>query len=158
MTALKRVQRRRIAGWTMPDNTVYVGRPTRWGNPFAYRERMGGLVRYQPSTPDVWEFEGRISAHGMQHDYYHPDGHITCYMVRWATRDEIVELFRRTVLAPDRGMIGASPSRGGHFLKVGVEDIRRELAGKNLACWCPAAQPCHADVLLELANAEAVAR
>jgi hypothetical protein len=26
------------------------------------------------------------------------------------------------------------------------------LRGKNLACWCPAGQPCHADILLELAN------
>lgn len=26
------------------------------------------------------------------------------------------------------------------------------LRGKNLACWCPLGQPCHADVLLELAN------
>jgi hypothetical protein len=26
------------------------------------------------------------------------------------------------------------------------------LRGKNLACWCPLDQPCHADVLLELAN------
>lgn len=26
------------------------------------------------------------------------------------------------------------------------------LRGKNLACWCPLNQPCHADVLLELAN------
>jgi hypothetical protein len=31
--------------------------------------------------------------------------------------------------------------------------LRQELAGKNLACWCPPGQPCHADVLLELANA-----
>lgn len=30
--------------------------------------------------------------------------------------------------------------------------IKRELRGKNLACWCPLDQPCHADVLLELAN------
>lgn len=29
-----------------------------------------------------------------------------------------------------------------------------ELRGKNLACWCRLDQPCHADVLLELANAE----
>jgi hypothetical protein len=29
-----------------------------------------------------------------------------------------------------------------------------ELRGKNLACWCKAGEPCHADVLLELANAE----
>ena len=27
------------------------------------------------------------------------------------------------------------------------------LRGKNLACWCPLDQPCHADILLELANA-----
>lgn len=28
-----------------------------------------------------------------------------------------------------------------------------QLRGKNLACWCPLNQPCHADVLLEIANA-----
>jgi hypothetical protein len=27
------------------------------------------------------------------------------------------------------------------------------LRGKNLACWCAVGGPCHADVLLELANA-----
>jgi hypothetical protein len=31
-----------------------------------------------------------------------------------------------------------------------------ELRGKNLACWCAQGQPCHADVLLELANRGAV--
>lgn len=29
-----------------------------------------------------------------------------------------------------------------------------ELRGKNLACWCRPGAPCHADVLLELANRE----
>lgn len=29
------------------------------------------------------------------------------------------------------------------------------LRGKNLACWCSASEECHADVLLELANAQA---
>lgn len=29
-----------------------------------------------------------------------------------------------------------------------------ELRGKNLACWCKAEAPCHAEVLLQLANAE----
>ncbi|MFD7416824.1 DUF4326 domain-containing protein [Kitasatospora purpeofusca] len=29
---------------------------------------------------------------------------------------------------------------------------RRKLAGRDLMCWCPTDQPCHADVLLELAN------
>lgn len=33
-----------------------------------------------------------------------------------------------------------------------LEAVRAELAGKDLACWCPLDQPCHADVLLELAN------
>jgi hypothetical protein len=32
------------------------------------------------------------------------------------------------------------------------ETIRRELAGHNLACWCKPGTPCHADVLIELAN------
>jgi hypothetical protein len=27
-----------------------------------------------------------------------------------------------------------------------------ELRGKNLACFCPPDQPCHADVLIEIAN------
>lgn len=27
-----------------------------------------------------------------------------------------------------------------------------ELRGRNLACWCKLGDPCHADVLLELAN------
>jgi len=31
--------------------------------------------------------------------------------------------------------------------------VREVLAGKNLACWCHPGDPCHADVLLELANA-----
>lgn len=31
-------------------------------------------------------------------------------------------------------------------------DVRRELAGADLACWCPLGEPCHADVLLEVAN------
>lgn len=34
-----------------------------------------------------------------------------------------------------------------------VQRIKRDLRGKNLACWCPPGSPCHADVLLEIANA-----
>jgi hypothetical protein len=29
-----RIQRSRKKGWRMPENTVYVGRPTKWGNPY----------------------------------------------------------------------------------------------------------------------------
>lgn len=31
-------------------------------------------------------------------------------------------------------------------------EVKRQLRGKNLACWCPLDKPCHADVLLEIAN------
>jgi len=40
------------------------------------------------------------------------------------------------------------------------EQIRHELGGKDLACWCPLVGadgkpvPCHADVLLEISNSE----
>jgi hypothetical protein len=34
-----------------------------------------------------------------------------------------------------------------------AEAARTELRGKNLACWCRLDEPCHADVLLEYANA-----
>jgi hypothetical protein len=30
--------------------------------------------------------------------------------------------------------------------------IRAELGGHNLACWCKAGTPCHADILIALAN------
>jgi hypothetical protein len=32
---MKRVQRKRTKGWRMPENTVYVGRPTMYGNPWS---------------------------------------------------------------------------------------------------------------------------
>lgn len=38
------------------------------------------------------------------------------------------------------------------ILRFSVEDVRRELRGKNLACWCKLGEPCHADVLLQVAN------
>jgi hypothetical protein len=34
-----------------------------------------------------------------------------------------------------------------------ADAICDELRGHDLACWCPLDQPCHADVLLEIANA-----
>lgn len=41
-----------------------------------------------------------------------------------------------------------------------IVDIKRELKGKNLACWCPLfdenglIKPCHADELLRIANTD----
>lgn len=36
----------------------------------------------------------------------------------------------------------------GRMRRAAVEELR----GKDLACWCPLDKPCHADVLLEIAN------
>ncbi|MCJ8138404.1 DUF4326 domain-containing protein [Falsirhodobacter halotolerans] len=34
-----------------------------------------------------------------------------------------------------------------------IRMVQERLRGKDLACWCSLDQPCHADVLLEIANA-----
>ena len=34
------------------------------------------------------------------------------------------------------------------------ETIQKQFKGKNLACWCPLKDDCHADVLLSIANEE----
>ena len=58
------------------------------------------------------------------------------------TRAEAVAAFERAV------------ARGDPTLAFTIDDVRRELAGHDLACWCPLDQPCHADVLLRLANGD----
>lgn len=92
-----RIQRSRAKGWRMPDNTVYVGRPTMWGNYAAVRNGV---------------MEGQFA----------------------------VDLFR--------GWVETEAS----WAWKGRAAI--DLRGKNLACWCSLDVPCHADVLLELANAD----
>jgi hypothetical protein len=81
---------------------------------------------------------------------------------------------------PEGAVYVGRPSRWGNFVRVGdlgadgqpytaqqtVDLYRRAtrfwtenelplapLRGHDLACWCPLDQPCHADVLLELAGA-----
>jgi uncharacterized protein DUF4326 len=56
------------------------------------------------------------------------------------------------VAAHGRWMRGETAAPGG----VDPPDaaaIRSALAGRNLACWCPSNGPCHADLLLAIANA-----
>lgn len=43
-------------------------------------------------------------------------------------------------------------------LKITCEDVKRELAGKDLGCWCWRDWTCHADVLLEIANPALIER
>lgn len=38
------------------------------------------------------------------------------------------------------------------IVKLPTSRNLEELRGKNLACWCAEGTPCHADILLELAN------
>ncbi|MCR1785331.1 DUF4326 domain-containing protein [Nocardioides carbamazepini] len=150
MSAPKRIQRQRTKGWRMPEGAVYVGRGSKWGNPFALRS-PSGLARVpavdHPGQP--WEYEGRISANGMRHDYFHPDGRVIRCDVRWMTAAESVECYRALLHGDGRWPLDFRHN-GGHYPHIG--DVH-ELAGKDLACWCPLDQPCHADVLLEIANA-----
>lgn len=125
-----RVQLKRTRGWRKPDNTVVVSRPSFWGNRF----RIGCL--YFMDTPNPVQVKDASHA---------------------------VELYRKY---PDHE----------------PEWIRAALRGKNLGCWCPLwicplghtfgnevgpsrvpkycphcsrpllRHPCHADVLLEIAN------
>ena len=66
----------------------------------------------------------------------------------------------------DTGKIGisyaATPAEAVARYRAWLDNTRRgqcvrdllvnHLWGRDLACWCPPGQPCHADVLLELAN------
>lgn len=65
------------------------------------------------------------------------------------TVEDAVDYFRLDLVLTD----GLWWDSGDKYLTP--DDVRAELAGKNLACWCPLDQACHADVLLELANEEA---
>lgn len=48
----------------------------------------------------------------------------------------------------------AEPEAQAAFTRHAKKHLH-ELRGHDLLCWCRAGQPCHADVLLELANSEA---
>jgi hypothetical protein len=95
-----RIQRKRSKGWRLPPNTVYVGRPTPWGNPFKVGNPNPERPGYILTTKDV-----------------------VCLYEVYLTND------------PDFQLL-----------------IVNFLRGKNLACWCKLDQPCHADILLRIAN------
>jgi Domain of unknown function (DUF4326) len=111
----KRIQRRGVKGWRMPEGAVYVGRGSKWGNP--YRVDVSLAV----------DKRGDLRCR---------DG---CY---WLMSPKEAVFAYRHVHLP----FYTNPRR-----RVGALDLT-ELRGKDLACWCALDQPCHADVLLELAN------
>lgn len=65
------------------------------------------------------------------------------------------EARRRLAVADYRKWLCGGPSGSGEPIGRNPPRLRElgALRGKDLACWCPLDQPCHADVLLELANA-----
>lgn len=61
----KRIQRSRAKGWKMPENTVYVGRPTKWGNPY----HVGGFN--QMTHADVVDTFEQMLDYGTPEQYPH---------------------------------------------------------------------------------------
>lgn len=119
-----RVQLRRTKGWKMPPNTAKVDRTTKCGNPFIV-ERMSGR--------ELWDAENQRWIRGL-------------YSVRRLGGPWFYEAYIRSKQQ--------ATSRAVEMYRLeiaGTLNLER-LRGKNLACWCKPGEPCHADVLLELAN------
>jgi hypothetical protein len=124
----------------MPENTFYVGRPTKFGNPFeAYKCECCGYW-------DVRDENG--VTYLVDHEWVQQPG-VRADSRTWTTRDEAqrkaAELYWNEMTYWLGGRMVWDPE---------LAEAVRGLHGKNLACWCPLDQPCHADVLLELANGE----
>jgi hypothetical protein len=59
---------------------------------------------------------------------------------------------RGRLIVSQRDLVEAYRQDRGLSEESEIEEQLRPLRGHDLACWCPLDQPCHADVLLELAN------
>lgn len=127
----QRIQRKRAKGWRMPEGAIYVGRPTKWGNPWTPKGYWD--AGYSGSV--------RVAVDACVENFR---AWMTCTRSSWTG-----DVPTGPIKAPGRPMVYHEPPD--------VSDLR----GKDLACWCPLVDkdgnrvPCHADVLLELANAEA---
>jgi len=51
------VQRQRAKGWRMPENTVFVGRPTKWGNPYRLGQSANGWFVYGEDGERIGDFQ-----------------------------------------------------------------------------------------------------
>lgn len=63
------------------------------------------------------------------------------------TAEQAVRRFERWLTTPV-----ASPEHGVD--RAVILNNLHQLGGKDLACWCRVGDPCHADVLLRLANGQ----
>lgn len=85
----------------------------------------------------------------------HPDAVIVARPHRWANPYRIGDPDPHSDCPKMTPEIAVYNFRRHHLNAESRRLIREELAGRDLACWCPLDQPCHADVLLEIANGEA---
>lgn len=90
----------------------------------ALSRATNGLPAVNVARPSCWGNDFKV---GKDHSYYGGPGY------EQASAEQCVGLYRRLITSQPRAQL--------HLLR-----------GKNLACWCGAGDPCHADVLLELAN------
>jgi hypothetical protein len=109
----------------MPPDTVKVDRSTGWGNPW-----FVGPGRVKLHSGEVVRIGPEITAEGAVDRFRRWMGCELGLQIGEMVRHPLFDL----VICP-----GAPPT--AEFLR-----------GKNLACWCALDAPCHADVLLKLAN------
>lgn len=128
-----RVQRKRTKGYKMPKSVIYVGRGSKFGNPF---KLVGDMIYvdagHRRKILDKWVY------YGNQNPKY--DGSFKV--------EDVVKLFRDLLM--DLNSHEVEPEIRERF-KYMIDRIR-DLQGKKLACWCNLKNCCHADVLIELSN------
>ena len=120
---VERIQRKRTKGWRKPPGAVYVGRGSEWGNPFPTHE---------PAR----------DAHGDV---------IPGRKVEVRSAREAVNLYAN-MISPYRHHGKTSGLDNLLISLAHMGEIQKQLRGKDLMCWCPLDQPCHADFLLQVAN------
>ena len=141
----------------VPPGAVRVFGSVLWRNRYGYRSRHG-LARVPAALDEgaAWEYEGRCTAAGADHAFHHPDGRITAHKVRYMTRRECQETYRRVLTGE------LTPELEHHRPLASIPEIVEALKGKVLACTCPFPRDgkdwCHAADLAWLADTHEVAR
>lgn len=128
-----RIQRKRTKGWKMPANTVYVGRGSRWGNPFR-------LVQYSDGKWAI-KTDGSEKCNSIVIKYCH-----AVYETKESAAKDAVKCYSHWLLPYKHGN-----SLDEYLLcQSTLKDAVMNLKGKNLACWCKPDETCHADYLINL--------
>lgn len=135
----ERITIRRVKGWRMPPNTRVVTRATVFGNPFVVGNPGGWNV--PDGASPRWLVEYRL-------DYVIGPYDAPELFRSWLTHGELHQ--RLPYVLNTKGRVA---------LRLNMDDRRAvilarlpELHGMHLACFCKPGHPCHADVLLEVAN------